>query len=221
MHQHQQVDKLKILHLTDGPNMSAHTLPKPWVFSPQLKQAYLEVIAQELLDVFYDTQVQLSTVDDDNYTRGTCTFGRQKNRIIRLCMSGQHPWLKLTNPNMDVTFEIDGIPVRLFADDPENPKKPHFFRHNAVDWLFETEVGAPVLHRFVLEKPELADEEARIHFVGYDAQDEPVSLWTYRESVMVPHKAGMGEPQMVDITLDDIDVAQQHRSAPEQDADSK
>ncbi len=46
--------------------MSAHTLPKPWVFSPQLKQAYLEVIAQELLDVFYDTQVQLSTVDDDN-----------------------------------------------------------------------------------------------------------------------------------------------------------
>ena len=54
-----------------------------------------------------------------------------------------------------------------------------------------------------------------------DAQDEPVSLWTYRESVMVPHKAGMGEPQMVDITLDDIDVAQQYRSAPEQDADSK
>ena len=201
--------------------MSAHTLPKPWIFSPQLKQAYLEVIAQELLDVFYDTQAQLSTADDSNYTRGTCTVGRQINRIIRLCMSGQHPWLELANPNMDLTFKIHGIPVRIFADDPKKPKKPNFFRHNAMDNLFAPELGGPVLHRFVLEKPKLEDEEALMHFVGYNAFDEPVSLWTYRESVTVLHEVGAGEPPAVDITLDDIDVAEQHRSAPEQDANSK
>lgn len=201
--------------------MSAHALPLPWTFCPQIKAPYLELIARELLNVFYDTQAQLSTQDDDNYTRGACTFGRQKNRIIRLCMSGRYAWLKLTNPNMDVTFEIHGVPVRMFTDDPENPKKPNFFRHNAVDNLFAPESGAPVLHRFVLEKPELEDEEARVHFVGYNAFDEPVSLWTYRESVTVLHEVGAGEPHTVDITLDDIDVGQQHRSASKQDADSK
>ena len=132
---------------------------------------------------------------------------------------------------------LEGPKLRIQRGDPTGGERPGLHlalddgliedvredvgRHNAMDNLFAPELGGPVLHRFVLEKPKLEDEEALMHFVGYNAFDEPVSLWTYRESVTVLHEVGAGEPPAVDITLDDIDVAEQHRSAPEQDADSK
>ncbi|WP_246545122.1 ImmA/IrrE family metallo-endopeptidase [Photorhabdus hainanensis] len=83
-----------------------------------------------MLDHTYE---QLSTPLDDNYTRGTCTFGRQRQCLIQLCMKGTYDWLKLTNPGMDTTIEIETIPLRFFTDDPENPKKSGFFRRNSVD----------------------------------------------------------------------------------------
>ena len=59
---------------------------------------------------------------------------------------------------MDITFEIEGIPVRFFADDPENPKKPGFFRRNSVDQLFTPIDSIPTIWRFVVEKPEFEGE---------------------------------------------------------------
>ncbi len=122
----------------------------PWEFYPQLSHERLTVIAEELLQVLDRTYEQLSSPFDDNYTRGTCTFGRQRQMLIALCLSGKHNWLQLTHPGMDVTFNIEAIPVRFFADDPENPKKPGFFRRNVVDQLFEPELTTPTLHRFVV-----------------------------------------------------------------------
>ena len=102
----------------------------PSDFYPELTDSRLRVIGTALLDVLYDTELELDTPSDDGYTRGTTTFGRQRNAIIQLCQSGKYEWLKLTNAGMDVTFEIGGIPCRFFADDPQNPKKPGFFRRN-------------------------------------------------------------------------------------------
>ena len=170
-----------------------------------MNEERLTIMAKELLKVLDQTFELLTTSLDDNYTRGTCTFGRQKNRIIEICMSGEFEWLKLTNPGMDVTFEIEGIPVRFFADDPENPKKPGFFRRNSVDQLFAPESSTPTVWRFVVEKPEFEGEGARVYFVGYNQLEEILSLWTYGdERAAVLHSTDDVPPMPVAIELDDI-----------------
>jgi hypothetical protein len=195
--------------------MPNHRLP--WEFTPQLSEDRLTIVSKELLKVLDQTFELLTTSLDDNYTRGTCTFGRQKNRVIELCMEGGYNWLKLTNPGMDVTFEIEGIPIRFFADDPENPKKPGFFRRNSVDQLFAPVDTTPTVWRFVVEKPEFEGEGARIHFVGYNQLEEILSLWTYgNDRTTVLHSTDDTPPKPVSIELDDISP-----SVPDKSADKK
>lgn len=186
-----------------------HQHRSPWFFHPQLAEDRLTTLAESLLNVLDDTYLQLSTPLDDNYTRGTCTFGRQRQQLIQLCQNGELSWLKLTNPGMDITFEIEGIPVRFFADDPENPQKPGFFRRNEVDQLWAPEFTQPTRHRFVVEKPEFEGEGARVHFVGYNELEEIVSRWTYGDGRATPvlHTVDKTPPASVPIELDPISVA--------------
>ncbi len=179
----------------------------PWFFSDDLKKERLTIVAEELLKVLDNTYMQLSTPLDDNYTRGTCTFGRQRQLLIQLCMSGKFDWLKLSHAGMDVTFSIGTVPVRFFADDPDNPQKSGFYRRNQVDQLWEPELTAPTMHRFVIEKPEFEGEGARVHFIGYNALNEMVSKWTYGdERVTVLHSEDNTPPLSVPIDLDPISV---------------
>ncbi|EES5140918.1 TPA: hypothetical protein RUP02_000860 [Escherichia coli] len=180
--------------------------PLPWQFHPQLTEDRLTIIAKELLQVLNDTYAQLSTPLDNNYTRSTCTFGRQWKLLIDLCLSGKYEWLHLTNAGLDITFTIDTIPVRFFTDDPANPKKDGFYRRNLADQLFSPEVDIPVLHRFVVEKPEFEGEGAKVHFIGYNALDEEVSRWTYNEepTITLLHSTDDTPPEPVKIELDEI-----------------
>lgn len=183
-------------------------LSAPWEFHEQLCEERLQIIAKALLDVLDHTYAQLSTPFDDNYTRGTCTFGRQRQCLIQLCVKGSYDWLKLTNPGMDVTIEFDTIPIRFFADDPENPKKPGFFRRNSVDQLWAPEVTTPSLWRFVVEKPEFEDEGALVHLVGFNPIGEILSKWTYGEDkVAVLHSTDSTPPAAATIELDPISAA--------------
>ncbi len=180
--------------------------PLPWQFHPQLTEDRLTIIAKELLQVLNDTYAQLSTPLDNNYTRSTCTFGRQWKLLIDLCLSGKYEWLHLTNAGLDITFTIDTIPVRFFTDDPANPKKDGFYRRNLADQLFSPEVDISVLHRFVVEKPEFEGEGAKVHFIGYNALDEEVSRWTYNEepTITLLHSTDDTPPEPVKIELDEI-----------------
>lgn len=159
-----------------------------------------------MLHVLNDTYAQLSTKLDNNYTRSTCTFGRQWQLLIDLCLSGEYDWLHLTNAGLDITFTIDTIPVRFFTDDPTNPKKDGFYRRNPADQLFAPEVNIPVLHRFVVEKPEFEGEGAKVHFIGYNALDEEVSKWTYNDepTTALLHSTDDTPPESVKIELDEI-----------------
>lgn len=157
----------------------------PTDFNPELSDARLRVVSEALLDVLYETELELDTPLDDGYTRGTTTFGRQRNALIQLCQSDLHAWLKLTNSAMDVTFEIGGVPCRFFADDPSKPSKPGFYRRNDSDQLFKAELESPVLFRFVVAKAQSKEEEADVYFIGYDANQQEVFRWQYSQSTPV------------------------------------
>ncbi len=177
----------------------------PWFFSADLNEERLTIIAEELLKVLDNTYIQLSTSLDDNYTRGTCTFGRQRQRLIQLCMSAKYDWLRLSHAGMDITFSIGNVPVRFFADDPHHPHKAGFYKRNQVDQLWQPELSAPTMYRFVIEKPEFEGEGARVYFIGYNALNEMVSKWTYGdERVTVLHSEDNLPPLSVPIHLDPI-----------------
>lgn len=151
----------------------------PSHYYPELTQDRLETLAKGLLDVYYDTIQTLSTALDDGYTRGTGTFGRQRQFLIQMALSDEYPWLELAHAGMDVTVRIGGVPVRFFADDHETPRKKGYFRLNAVDGLFAPNNVTPVLWRFVIEKALTKEAEDRVFFLGHNAAQEVICEWEY------------------------------------------
>ena len=150
-----------------------------------LRNDRLSIIAKALLDVYHNVQGELASNLDDNYTRGTTTFGRQKNRLIQLSQSDVYDWLDLRTTSNDLTCAIDGIPFRFFSDDHEKPKKPGFWRRNEQDNLFPIDKEDPIIWRFVVEKPFGEVDEASVYFLGFNADQQLVCEWKYADSIRV------------------------------------
>lgn len=90
----------------------------------------------------------------------------------------------------------------------EDTQRANFFRRNSVDQLFASEDTVPTIWRFVVEKPEFEGEGGRVHFAGYNALEEVLSLWTYgEERVTVLHSTDDTPPAPVKIELDDISAS--------------
>lgn len=170
------------------------TAKQPWHFKPSLTEERLNLLAKQFWEIFYDVESTLATEDDCNYGRGAVFFGRSRQRLILL--SSRLDWLSLTNPGMDVTLEVEGVPFRFFRDDHENPKKKGFWRRNDCDQLFAPNEEEPVLFRFIVERP-LSDEESlEVYFIGYNALEEVVCEWRYG-AVHVLHDVSDERPQPV------------------------
>lgn len=171
---------------------------QPWDFAPALSENKLVIVARALLDVFDEVQRELATDLDDNYTRGTTTFGRQKNKIIQLALSKKHDWLDLRNTSNDLTFSISGIPFRFFSDDHEKPHKPGFWRKNAQDNLWATNDQDPEYWRFIVEKPFAEEGEAAVYVVGANTNQEVICVWKYDEAVRVLKSVDTVRPEAVE-----------------------
>jgi len=166
----------------------------------------LRAIAERLLDIRYGALRELNSPFDDNFTRETTVFGRSRNMLIHLSLSGRYEWLALVHSGMDVTFTIDGIPCRFFRDDPEAPEKVGFFKRNTFDSLFSEDDSAPVLWRFVVEKALTEEDEDRVHFVGYNLFQDKVSEWIYSGALAKPHAVDREIPVAAEIPAPEIDV---------------
>lgn len=154
----------------------------PTRFYPELSDNRLQEIAIKLLDMRYSTFREMNSPFDDNYTRETAVFGRSKNMLINMALSGEYDWMSLKHAGMDVTFNIGRVPCRFFRDDPSSPEKAGFFRRNVVDDLFSVDEQDPVMWRFVVEKALTEDDEDQVFFVGYNVYQEKVSEWMCRAS---------------------------------------
>ena len=190
---------------------------QPWDFEPQLSADRLNVIAKALLDVYDEVQRELATDLDSNYTRGTTTFGRQKNKIIQLCVGKKYDWLDLRNTSNDLTFSIGGIPFRFFTDDHERPQKPGFWRKNDQDNLWATNDEIPVYWRFIVEKPLTEEGDASVYVIGANSNQEGICEWKYDEAVRVLKSVDITRPEAVDTPEPEVGLPKQDQ---EKDAES-
>lgn len=178
----------------------------PSLFYPELTDDRLARVAESLLDIRYSTIQDMSSPFDDAYTRETAVFGRSRNMLIQLCMSGKYEWLSLASPGMDVTFCIGNVPCRFFRDDPEFPEKPGFFKRNTVDGLFSLDENDPVMWRFVVEKALTEEDEDHVFLIGYNAYQEKVSQWAYGSSGSILHSVDSVVPEEKELPPAEVDV---------------
>lgn len=167
----------------------------PFTLCPSLKEAHLEELAKEMLSVVEITLKTHATPFDDKYTLETSLFGRIRQLFIQLSTDINKPWIKLPSQTMDYVPTICNIPVRIFKDDPLNPKKLKVFFQNDCEQhqllLFEDtehEMTGALAWRLLIQEPateadkgdELEDLEDDYHvvLVGYNSATKSiVSMW--------------------------------------------
>jgi hypothetical protein len=171
-------------------------MPLPWKSKPVLTEERLNVLASQFREIYYAVESLLDTDDDCNYGRGALFFSRSRQRLIHLSTAGDHSWLKLVNPAMDVTVEIEGVPFRFFRDDHDAPKKKGFWRRNESDRLFAPDDSEAVMFRFIVQRPLTEDDELEVYFVGYNAAQESICEWRYGH-VRVLHAVDDALPEAV------------------------
>jgi len=184
------------------------SIKPPSAFYSCLSEERLTIIAEHILDMRFNTLREMDSADDDAYTRGTTTFGRTRNSLIRLCNSKQYSWLRLAHAGMDITFCIENVPCRFFQDNPDNPKKGGFFKRNQADNLFSIDDKEPVVWRFVIESALTEDDEDSISFVGYNAYNEMVSQWRYAMPRKLLHSIDKDTPLSKELLPAKIEMRQ-------------
>src|SRR6266702_1720450 len=154
-------------------------LPLPEVFHPALSADRLGVVAEILIAEHFSTVTDLQSEFDDGYTRGTTRFGRQKNRLKSVALSGQYEWLQLRHAGNDLIFSIGGIPCRFATDDPVNPTKPAVLDATPIQQSFfdEVENGAPCKFCFILDGGYADADDPRVVFVGEDMMGVVKCKW--------------------------------------------
>jgi hypothetical protein len=169
----------------------------PSEYYSDLTEERLRLIAERLLDVRYETLQDMQSPYDDNYTRESAVYGRQRQMLIQIILSGEFEWLSLSHAGMDVTFKIGSVPCRFFTDDPSCPGKSGFFRRNFTDNLFEVEDQHPIIWRFVIEKAFSDESEDSMYLLGFNALHEKICEWMYRPSTpMLPPSAKETPPSI-------------------------
>jgi hypothetical protein len=188
----------------------------PSHFHPELTDERLCKIAVPLLDVRYTTMQEMNSPYDDNYTHECTIFGRSKNALIQMALSGKYKWMELISSGNDVTFSIGHIPCRFFQDDHNHPKKKGFFRCKKNDnlslSLFEENKSEPVMWRFVIEMASTGEDEDRVYFAGYNVFQEKVSEWMYQQSTPTMHIVDRHVPPVVPILPAEVTLREDEAS---------
>jgi hypothetical protein len=154
-------------------------VPFPEAFHPSLSADRLAIIADILISEHFSTATALQSEYDDGYTRGCTRFGRQRNRLKSVALSGEYDWLQLRHAGLDLVFTIGGIPCRFAADDPSNPTKPAVLDANPIqqDFFEAVENGAPCKFCFILDGGYADADDPRVVFVGEDADKTVKCQW--------------------------------------------
>lgn len=167
----------------------------------------LSTISNALLEQCYDTDDDLQSPYDSNYSIGCTRFDRQKNRLIDLPL--EHDWINVVDPSNRLVMSIGGAPFRFTNDNYILPRKKSSaliskseynqmtefsnisgqleMKMELVDSVPNNEkLDLPEKWRFyidVIESSELDTKEYEIYFVGLNVIDQPCCIWKYTDHI--------------------------------------
>ncbi len=96
----------------------------PWELHPALTEGRL-VAAAQLLRRGREDAVRLADpfAGDDPWSIGCRAYSFSRHQVAAAARSGRHPWLKVLDKTHHFVFLIEGVPVRFFRGDAEDPTK--------------------------------------------------------------------------------------------------
>ncbi len=174
---------------------------KPSDFHSALREEYLSLVAEWLLDEWRATEDDLVRETDGPYTRGTTRFGRQKQRIINEFLYGQHRWLSVQNSANDLVFSIGGIPCRFTNDSASSPTKKavleaHRFQMPLIE---DAEPDQAVRFCFVVDSGVGDASEPIVTLLGFSSTDVLVCQWKSGSRVRTLSNTKAALPTAVEI----------------------
>lgn len=96
----------------------------PWDLHPALTEERLSACARLLARGRTDA---VSMADpwagDDAWSIGCRAYSFSRNRLRQAAEGGRYPWLGVLDATQHFVFLIDGVPVRFFRGDAEEPNK--------------------------------------------------------------------------------------------------
>ncbi|UFN51604.1 hypothetical protein LPC08_25410 (plasmid) [Roseomonas sp. OT10] len=97
---------------------------RPWDLHPALTEERLAAAARLLARGRADA---LALADpwagDDAWSVGCRAYAFSKHQLARAAESGRYPWLGILDETHHFVFLVDGVPVRFFRGDAEDPTK--------------------------------------------------------------------------------------------------
>jgi len=197
--------------------MSSAELESPFELCPELDEAFLDELSFMILKVVEMTMQNLNSNFDDNYTRETCIYGRVRQLFLQLARDASKPWLTVKSKTMDYVPSICNIPVRVFRDDPLNPKKKKVFFKNDCEQSqlalllddFDTQLASQITWRLFIQAPESnlengeledLEDDFRVVLVGFSAMTGEIrSMWQSKS-------ASRAVPYAIDAELPEANI---------------
>ena len=96
----------------------------PWDLHPALTEERITACARLLARGRADALAMADTwAGDDAWSVGCRAYSFSRNRLKRAAEAGRYPWLGVLDETHHFIFLIEGVPVRFFRGDAEEPSK--------------------------------------------------------------------------------------------------
>ena len=96
----------------------------PWELHPALTEERIIACARLLARGRTDALAMAdSWAGDDAWSIGCRAYSFSRNRLRRAAEAGRYPWLGVLDETHHFVFLIEGVPVRFFRGDAEEPSK--------------------------------------------------------------------------------------------------
>lgn len=94
----------------------------PWEVSPPLTADRLQLLVAKIAEVRADAREgYLPEKGDNPWVFGVRAYARTCYALAGLALTGDHPWLQVNEEGLACTLLIDGVPLKFYRGDPENP----------------------------------------------------------------------------------------------------
>lgn len=107
-----------------NPAKAAPVVRQPWELHPALTEERITACARLLARGRTDALAMAdSWAGDDAWSIGCRAYSFSRNRLRRAAEAGRYPWLGVLDETHHFIFLIEGVPVRFFRGDADEPSK--------------------------------------------------------------------------------------------------
>lgn len=97
---------------------------RPWDLHPALTEERLSAAARLLARGRADALAMADPwAGDDAWSIGCRAYSFSRHQVANAARSGRFPWLKVLDETHHFVFLVDGVPVRFFRGDADDPSK--------------------------------------------------------------------------------------------------